>query len=60
LVFHAVKAHLGEEKYHQVLRYFIAKHQQGMTATLFDLVEIFKQKAKQPALIEKRFNRLDF
>jgi len=55
LVFHAVKAHLGKEKYHHVLRLFIEKHQHGMTATLFDLVEMFKQQAKQPELIERWF-----
>jgi ABC-2 type transport system permease protein len=55
LVFAAVKQHLGEAIFRQVLRQFLESHQEGMTATLPELVASFKQLSAKPNLIDKWF-----
>lgn len=59
LVMGQVRTLLGDQTYQKVLKEFIDRHKNGMTATLFDLVQLFKQASKEPELIEYWFNKTD-
>ena len=58
LVFAQVKEHIGEQSYHHVLKSFIKKHQNAMTATLDDLVDMFMSKSKDPEFIYRLFSEV--
>lgn len=60
IVLQALKKHLGDEKYHAVLRNFIEQHQHDMQATLPELAALFAEKSPSPDYVHRLFGDMGF
>lgn len=56
IVMQALKKHLGEDKYHAVLKNFIELHQHDMQATLPELVALFAEQSPMPNDVHRLFD----
>lgn len=59
IVLQALKKHLGDDTYYEVLRNFIELHQHDMQATLPELVARLAEKSTTPDYVHRLFNEAD-